>query len=128
MAALVHPAFALRRRGRRAHVSVALAVALPSVVSALGAWLYVEYRVRLRPLIFQETPHVGWMFERKEHLAFGALGLAWLAGIAYAASWRAEEPTRAALQRLAHRAFILAAALAFAVAWLGTWVAIYRGF
>lgn len=128
MAALVHPAFALRRSGRRAHVSVALAVALPSVVSALGAWLYVEYRVRLKPLIFQETPYVGWMFERKEHLAFGALGLAWLAGIAYAASWRAEPATRAALQRLARWAFILAAALAFAVAGLGTWVAVHRGF
>ena len=124
----MHPAVALRRRGRKAHLAVALATGGATAVVALGGWLYVAYRERLKPLLFQTAPDVGWMFERKEHLAFGALALAWAGALAYAASWRVAGGARETLHRLAHRAFALAAAFALAVASLGTWVAAHRGF
>lgn len=127
-AALVHPAIVLRRKGRKAHLSVALAALLPAANGALGGWLYVAYRARLKPLIFEHAPDVGWMFERKEHLAFGTISIACAAALAYRSSWRAEDPARATLQALAHRGFVLAALGALAVACLGTWVGAHRGF
>lgn len=128
VAVLVHPAILLRRIGRRAHLSVGVAVGIPTVVGAVGAWLYVPYRDQLRPGIFQAAPEVGLLFERKEHLAFGAVLLAWAAALAYFGSWRTEGDTRARLHKFSHRAFTIAAVLAFAVASLGTYVASYRTF
>jgi len=128
VAALVHPAVLLRKRGRRAHLSVGLAASVATLVAAVGAWLYVPYREKLRPGIFQQAPDVGAMFERKEHLAFAAVILAWIGALAYFGSWKTESETRDRLHRLSHRAFVVAAVLAAAVASLGTYVASYRTF
>ena len=55
----------------------------------MGVWLYPLYRQRVKRPIFETAPAVGWLFERKEHLAFGALLLAWAGALAYVASVRA---------------------------------------
>lgn len=127
-ALLVHPAVALRSRKRRAHLAVGLATAAVTLGAALGAWLYMAYRERLKQHIFAEAPLVGLAFERKEHLAFGAVVLAWAGCAAYFAAPRASEPVRVRLRTIAFRSFAAAAALAIVVAGLGTWVAVYRSF
>jgi hypothetical protein len=128
VAALVHPAILLRKRGKRAHLSVGLGAAIVTTVASVGIWLYVPYRDALRPGIFQSAPEIGLMFERKEHLAFGVVLASWLGALAYFGSWRAEDETRIRLHALSHRAFVIAAVLAGAVASLGTYVATYRTF
>jgi hypothetical protein len=130
VAALAHPAVLLRNPSRRAHLSVGVAVALASVAGALGAVLYPSYRVRLRGAIFTELPAVGYLFERKEHLAFGALVLAWAGAVAYAGAHlrSADVDLYDPLRRAAHWAFIAAAVLGLTVAILGTVVASYRTF
>jgi hypothetical protein len=132
--ALSHPAIILRRGHRRAHLSVGLAVGLATLAGALGAGLYPSYRERLRQPIFASAPAVGYLFERKEHLAFAAVLLAWTGALTYAASQMrcedvgAPDATRDALRRAAHWAFVSAAILALATAVLGTVVASYRTF
>jgi hypothetical protein len=127
-AVLVHPAVLLRDRARRAHLAVGLGTGLVTGVAAIGAWLYVAYIERLKRGIFQAAPGVGLLFERKEHLAFGAVVLAWAGAAAYWAAPRASEATRTTLRTIAHRAFVAAAALATLVAVLGTIVGVYRSF
>lgn len=127
-AALVHPAVVLRRPERRAHVAVGTSVLLVTVAAALGAWLYPSYRESLRALVFLDARSLGLAFERKEHLAFGAVLLAWAGGAAYVSALRAQDATRVVLRRTAHRAFVAAAVLAVVVAVLGTSVAVVRGF
>lgn len=127
-AVLVHPAVVLRDRTRRAHVAVGLATALVTTASAIGAWLYVSYTERLKHGIFVSAPSIGLLFERKEHLAFGAVVLAWAGAAAYYAAPRATDATRALLRTIAFRAFVAAAALALVVAVLGTIVGVYRSF
>ena len=80
-AALVHPAILLSNPKRKAGLAVALASGLVSAGALSGALLYGTYRERIKPVLFAVSPTVGWMFERKEHLAFGAAALAW-AGVA----------------------------------------------
>jgi hypothetical protein len=129
-ALLVHPAILLRRRERRAHAAVAVATLVVTIASALGAWLYVGYRAELKQGIFISAPTFGLLFERKEHLAFGALMLAWAGCAAYfaAAFSKAGDATRATLRTIAFRSFAFAAALAVIVAILGTVVAVYKSF
>jgi hypothetical protein len=127
-AVLVHPAVVLRSRTRRAGWAVGLAAGLVTVAAGLGVWLYVAYRERLKQGIFMHAPAVGLLFERKEHLAFGAVVLAWVGTIAYVAAARATPTTRERLRTLAFRSFCASAALAVLVALLGTVVAVYRGF
>ena len=127
-AVLVHPAIVLRSRTRRAHWAVGLSAALVTVVAAIGLWLYVAYRERLKQGIFMHAPAIGLLFERKEHLAFGAVVLAWAGTAAYFAAPRATAETRERLRTLAFRAFCASAALAVLVAILGTVVAVYRSF
>lgn len=124
----MHPAIVLRSRTRRAHLAVAASTALVTAAAALGAILYVDYRERLKQGIFLTAPAIGLLFERKEHLAFGAVVLAWAGAAAYAAAPRAAEPTRRLLRTVAFRAFAAAALLAVLVAALGTVVAVYRSF
>jgi uncharacterized membrane protein len=133
--ALVHPAIFLRRRDRRAHLSVALSVGLTTLAGALGASLYPSYRERLRPRIFAQAPAVGYLFERKEHLAFGAIAFAWAGALVYAAAALrvsnasdAEPGVRDALRKAAHWSFVASAVLAALTAVLGTCVASYATF
>jgi hypothetical protein len=127
-AALVHPAILLRDPRRRADLSVALATLLVTVVASAGFYLYGDYRERLKQGIFLKAPTIGWLFERKEHLAFGALALAWAGALSYLGARAATEPLRPKLRVLSHRAFVGAAVLSIAVAILGTIVASYRTF
>jgi hypothetical protein len=127
-ATLAHPAFVLRSRTRRAHLAVGLSTLIVTVAAAIGMWLYVAYRERLKQGIFLHAPAVGLLFERKEHLAFGAVMLAWAGSAAYLGARRAEGATRERLRTLAFRAFASAAALAVVVAVLGTVVAVVRSF
>jgi hypothetical protein len=127
--ALVHPAVLLRRRDRRAHLSVGLAVAIATLAGALGASLYPAYRDRLRQRIFSDAPAIGYLFERKEHLAFGVVLLAWAGAVTYAAACRcADVGHRDALRKASHWAFVASAILAVVTALLGTIVASYRTF
>lgn len=63
-----------RRRGLVLAVSASTAVAL-AISGALGLMLEGAYRARLRQPLFARAPKLGWLFERKEHLAFGAIAL-----------------------------------------------------
>ena len=125
-AALAHPAILLRHQKRKAHLAVALATLLPTLTGAGGVWIYGPYRDRIKQSIFIDFRWVGLVFERKEHLAFGAIVLAWAAAVAYFLALRAEEPSRGHLRTFAFRGFAASALLALAVAVLGTVVASYR--
>lgn len=127
-AILAHPAIVLRNRRRRAHLAVGLATAFVTAASALGAFVYVAYRDRLRHEIFVTAPTIGFLMERKEHLAFGAVVLAWAGAAAYFAAPRADAPRRELLRTVAFRAFVCSAVLTLAVAILGTVVAVHRSF
>ncbi len=54
----------------------ALATAFAALVSGSGMLLHEPYLNRLRQRIFVKDPALGWLFERKEHFAFGSLALA----------------------------------------------------
>ncbi|MBX3228176.1 MAG: hypothetical protein KIT84_26875 [Labilithrix sp.] len=127
-ALLVHPAVLLRNRKRRAHLAVASSTALITAGSALGLWLYVAYREQLKRDIFQGSPAVGLLFERKEHLAFAAVMFAWSGCATYFAAAGAKGDLAWTLRTVAFRSFVAAAALAILVAVLGTWVAVYKSF
>lgn len=127
-AILIHPAIVLRDRKRRAHLAVGLAAAFVTVAGALGCWVYVAYRDKLKQAIFQTSPFIGLLMERKEHLAFGAVVLAWAGAMAYFAAPRAEPETRELLRTIAFRAFVASSALTIVVAALGTWIAVHKTF
>jgi hypothetical protein len=127
-AALLHPAILLRNRKRRAHLSVALATAFVTANGAMGAWLYGPYRDRLKQRIFIDARDVGLLFERKEHLAFGAILLTWAGATAYFVAVDARDGLREPLRTFAFRAFAVAVTLATLTAVLGTVVASYRTF
>jgi hypothetical protein len=126
--ALVHPAILLRRTKRKADLSVVLSVALVTLVGAIGAYIYPGYRDKLRQAIFQQARTIGYLFERKEHLAFGALLLAWAGAVAYWGAKAADGNVRESLRKAAHVAFVAAAVLAVVVAAMGTVIASYKTF
>jgi hypothetical protein len=129
VAALLHPAILLRNPKRRARLSVVLCVAMLAATAAIGAYIYPEYRSRIKQHIFIEQPQIGWLFERKEHLAVGALAFALAGCIAHLLAPRfADEGLRRQVALLAHRAFVVALLLAVVVASLGLAVATYRTF
>ncbi len=128
-AALLHPAIVLRNPRRAARLAVTLAAGFTAATGALGAALYPAYRERVRPVLFAETPRVAWMFERKEHLAIGAVGLALAGCLAHLAALGVSDfRARAAAARVAHRAFVASFALALVAATLGVAVASARSF
>jgi hypothetical protein len=129
VAALLHPAILLRNPKRCAPLAVSLATAGVVATSLLGGYIYPLYNERLKQHIFIEAPRIGWLFERKEHLAVGAVGLA-LAGCLAHLSMPlfAEHETKGTVARLAHRAFVASFAIALLVAVLGVAVASYRSF
>ena len=125
-AALLHPAVLLRSPRRKAHLSVGLATGFVTVTGAIGAFLYGPYRDNVKQQLFIHTPDIGYLFERKEHLAFGAVLLAWAGAIAYAAATRADEPIRTSLRTFAFRAFVFSCFLTVCTAVLGVAVAVVR--
>ena len=127
-AALAHPAILLRDHRRRADLSVILSVLLVTAVAGLGFLLYVEYINLLKQQMFLSAPRMGILFERKEHLAFAAMILAWTAAVCYFGARAAREPLRLRMRKAAHRGFVVSAALCFAVAVMGTIVASYKTF
>jgi hypothetical protein len=129
VAALLHPAILLRNPKRRARLAVAFTTSLVVVTSLLGGSIYPEYRARIKQHLFIEAPKLGWMFERKEHLAVGAVTFALIGCIAHLSlPVFAEEHTRRTMARLAHRSFVLSFAFAAVVAVIGVAVASYKSF
>ncbi len=126
VAALAHPAYLLRTPGRRARVAVLASTSLVVLAAVLGGVVYGPYRERVRAPLFAERPAVGWLFERKEHLAFGAVCLAIVGALAHVlatnANANANANEHAGLEKVAFRAYVAAFGLAFVVACLGTYV------
>ncbi len=129
VAALAHPAILLRDPRRRARLSVSLATALVVVTGGLGATIYPDYRARVKQRIFLEAPALGWMFERKEHLAVGVLAFALVGCAAHLGVTLCTEPeARLSLGRLSHRAFVVSLLMAVVVASIGVAVASFKSF
>jgi MFS family permease len=126
--ALIHPAIVLRRTKRKAHLAVGLAAGIVTLAGGMGAYIYGDYRDRLRQSIFIHARVIGYLFERKEHLAFGAVLLAWAGTIAYVAATRFEGDARERLRKASHWAFVGAAVMAVVTAGLGTVIAAYKTF
>ncbi|HEY8087730.1 MAG TPA: hypothetical protein VIF09_07795 [Polyangiaceae bacterium] len=126
--ALIHPAIVLRRPTRKAPWAVGLATGVVTLAGCLGAYIYGDYRDKLRQSIFQHARVIGYLFERKEHLAFGAFGLAWAGCLAYLAAAKLEGDAREKLRKASHWAFVLAAILTVVTAALGTVIATYKTF
>lgn len=126
--ALAHPAVLLRDHRRRAHLSVALAVGVSTLAGVLGVSIYGPYRERLRQPIFASARSLGYLFERKEHLAFAAVLLGWAGAASYFGAIGAQGDVREPLRLAAHWAFLASMACALIAAALGTIVATYRTF
>ena len=123
---LVHPALLLRSPRRRALAVCAASTALATAAGALGALLYPDYRVAIKPALFAAAPVVGFAFERKEHFGVAAVALAWVGLLSHRAACRHRgEPEPA---RTAFVAYAGAAVLALLTAALGTFVSVERTF
>ncbi len=125
--ALVHPAIVLRNPRRRARLAVVLATATATLAGGLGALIYDDYSRTLRRAIYLASVKHGLLFERKEHLAFAAIALAW-AGCALHLSARGNDPGARHRARAAWIAFVASAALTIAVATMGIVVSSFRTF
>ena len=124
VAALAHPAIALRNPARRARLSVALSTLLASATFALGAAIYGPFsREGLRHALYVASQRHGLLFERKEHLAVGVLALALAGCFTHLFAHDRAHPARG---RFAHVAFVCSATLALVVATLGTIVAAFK--
>jgi hypothetical protein len=128
VAAALHPAIILRNPKRRARLAVSLSTGFLVATGSLGAFIYPEYRNRLKQHIFIESPRIGWLFERKEHLAVGALGLALAGCIAHLSLPFFTEDTKRTVAVAAHRAFVAAFVLALVTAALGVTIASFKSF
>jgi hypothetical protein len=128
VAALLHPAILLRNPKRRARLAVVLATSLAVIAGGMGAWIYPEYRSRLKQAIFIHAPTLGWCFERKEHLAVGALGFALIGCVAHLSAPAFDASLRPVVAKMAHRAYVAAFAFALLVAILGVTVASFSTF
>lgn len=93
----------------------ALATALATAAFASGVLLDLPYRAHLRQRLFLASRALGWLFERKLHLAFGAFLFALCACAALLAASRAERSPEAislSLTRAARVAYAAAALFA----------------
>jgi len=127
--ALLHPAILLANPRRRARLAVSLTTLAVVATALLGATIYPEYRGRIKQHIFIEAPRIGWMFERKEHLAVGAVTLAVAGCVAHLSlPLFVQDGTRSTVARLAHRAFVASFVLALLTALLGVTVASFKSF
>jgi len=125
--ALAHPAILLRRPRRRALRAAIAATALVTLAAACGACLYPAYRATIKPALFAGAPVVASLFERKEHLGIASVVLSWSGLLLHGFSGGADAEERH-LSRAAFLSFAWAAALALAVAVMGTIVAVTRTF
>jgi hypothetical protein len=128
VASLLHPAILLRNPKRRARLAVVLTTSFVLVTAFLGGYIYPQYRVRLKQRIFIEARSLGWMFERKEHLAVAAVTFALVGCATHLSVPLFDEKTRVIVARLAHRAFVVAFAFALTTAVIGVSVASYKSF
>jgi hypothetical protein len=129
VAALLHPAIFLRNPRRHARLAVALTTIVVLATGLLGGYIYPEYRNRLKQHVFIEAPRIGWLFERKEHLAVGAIAFAVAGCVAHLSlPVFSDAATRKTAATLAHRAFVAAFVLALIVAGLGVAVASFKSF
>lgn len=113
--ALALPLLLRAHRGRLTVAISAVAAAAITLCGGLGVLLDATYRSRIRQQLFVRTPSLGWLFERKEHLAFGAIVLAWCTLSTMVAAQLSRDPRRASdLHAAARVAGIAAAALALA--------------
>jgi hypothetical protein len=130
VAALLHPAIILQRDKRRAPLAVCLATAFVVFTALVGAGIYPDYRDRIKQHLFIEAPKVGWLFERKEHLAVGAVAFALAGCVAHLAgpAFAGDDAVRRTIARVAHRAFVASFLLALVTAGLGVAVASYKSF
>ncbi|MDI1476927.1 hypothetical protein [Polyangium sp. y55x31] len=128
--ALVALAIALVRLRKDARISRWIRLASAAATSfvaasfATGVWLDLPYRTHLRQRLFLASRALGWLFERKLHLSFGALVLA---GLALAALFAAgtggpDEPSRT-LRRASRTGYVASAFFALAACVIGTLVA-----
>lgn len=128
VAALLHPAIILRNPKRRARLSVALATGFACLTGAMGAYVYPDYRRLLKQSIFRASPTIGWLFERKEHLAVSAVAFAIVGCVAHFSRAAFDGQTHRTMARFAHRAFVVSFLLALTVAVLGVVVASFKSF
>lgn len=128
VAALLHPALLLRNPRRRATTSILLTTLFVTLAGGLGAWIYPDYRTQLKLRIFVTAPEIGWMFERKEHLAVGVICFCWIGCLAHFSVPWFPDPHRETVARLAHRSFLLAFGMGVAVGIIGVLVATYASF
>jgi hypothetical protein len=122
-AALLHPAIVLRNPKRRARLSAVLSALFTTATAAFGAIIYPAYSRGVRRIVYSASLRYGMLFERKEHLAFAALALAWAGCFLHLSASGNEQRARAA-----HVAFVASAALTAAVATMGTLIASFRSF
>ena len=106
----------IRARGARITAAItALATVAITICGGLGALLEAAYRSRLRQQLFVRSPSLGWLFERKEHLAFGAIVFAWCTLSTMVAARLSRDPRRVNdLHAAARLAAIASAGLALA--------------
>lgn len=119
-------------RGRRSGaLAASIAAALGIATFVTGAMLHMPFQVKLRQRLFLASAALGWLFERKEHAAFGALALAICGAVALWAGRMAggvgEEAAGGAAQGLRRAGGVaLAAALGFGVFALAVSIAAAR--
>lgn len=122
-------AIPLQIRARRGRVALAIGAAAAIAITitlagTLGVLLEATYRAKIRQRLFVHSPTLGWLFERKEHLAFGAIVLAWATLSTMVAAQLSRDPARAADLRAAARlAAIASAGLALAASVMAAIVA-----
>lgn len=116
LAVLLHPVITLGRGrlGVGGRWSVGILAGILAVASAMGWWLYGEYRASVKPALVRHRLDVALAFEVKEHLAYLCLVLA-ICGAAALLAAPGHPPTL----RLARRMLGLAWILGLAVAVLG---------
>lgn len=125
-AIVAHPVIVLRRPGRSGRAACWAATTTTTAAVILGASVYPTYRERVRATLWAAVPEAGAWFERKEHLAVGALAMVWVGVAAYELAHVSDGARRAGLRRTARIAYALALALSLAVAAVGTVVATLR--
>jgi hypothetical protein len=128
-AALLHPAILLRRgkaMSRGARYAVFLTSVLVALAFASGLFIYPAYRQAVRAALFLESPTAGFLFETKEHIAYGVLAMT--AGATTAAFLAPSDKGADPIRRAAALVYAAGAALCLATVALGSYVASVQGF